>query len=178
MYQGQYLNEREVLAHDRFALDSLTELTKLMRDSINAFTGNRKSYSYLVKMDQEMRRQALLYLAMEKKESLLVAQEYLSYNAFLMLDLVRAEQEIIDHRLNHSKEIEKVLKETYGPESRFLAQDMTALGKIRNLRQGYLTKMMNNKYNRSIRVYTIIISNARTWKSTYKQKLKNLQMHV
>lgn len=178
MYEGQFLNEWKITDHDRYTLDSLKTLTKMMRDSINAFTGSRKSYSYLVKLDQEMKRQAPIYLSMEKKDSVLTAKDYYSYSAFIMLDLVRKEQEIINYRLERSKEIEKVLKEQFGPESKYLGSDMKALGSIRNMRQAYLTKMMNNKYNRSIKVYSIIVSNAKTWKSTYRQKLKNMQMRV
>ena len=178
MHEGQFLNEWQITEHDKYALDSLKTLTKMMRDSINAFTGSRKSYSYLVKLEQELKRQAPIYLAMEKKDSILTAKEYHAYNAFIMLDLVRAEEEIVDYRIEHSKAIEKALKEQFGPESKNLGADMKALGSIRNMRQAYLTKMMNNKYNRSIKVYTIIVSNAKTWKSTYRQKLKNLQMRV
>jgi len=149
-----------------------------MRDSINAFTGNRKSYSYLVKLDQEMKRQTPIYLALEKKDSVLMAKDYQAYNAFIMLDLVRAEQGIIDYRLQYSKAIEQAMKEVFGQESRNLGTDMKTLGSIRNMRQAYLVKMMNNTYNRSVRVYSIIVSNAKTWKSTYRQKLKNMQIRV
>lgn len=178
MYEGEFLNEWKITKHDKYALDSLKLLTTMMRDSINAFTGNRKSYSYLVKLDQEMKRQTPIYLALEKKDSVLMAKDYQAYNAFIMLDLVRAEQGIIDYRLQHSKVIEQAMKEVFGRESRNLGTDMKTLGSIRNMRQAYLVKMMNNTFNRSVRVYSIIVSNAKTWKSTYRQKLKNMQMRV
>ncbi|MFN6014112.1 MAG: hypothetical protein ACK47F_05420, partial [Flavobacteriales bacterium] len=114
----------------------------------------------------------------EKRDSALVAKDYQAYNAFIMLDLVRAEQGIIDYRLQYSKAIEQAMKEVFGQESRNLGTDMKTLGSIRNMRQAYLVKMMNNTYNRSVRVYSIIVSNAKTWKSTYRQKLKNMQIRV
>jgi hypothetical protein len=177
LYEGQFMNEWKITEKDAQVLDSLTQLTNFMRDSINSFMGSRKSYNYIVKLDQEIRKQVPIWNVLEKKDSVLIAADYLKYANFLVVDLMKTEREIIDYRLSRSVEIEQALKDIYTFEGRYLGQDMKSLSYLKTMRQAYLTKMMNNKYNRSIKVYTIIVNNAKNWKKTYKQKLKNLDQY-
>lgn len=177
-YEGVFLNEKAIQEKDRQVVDSLTILTSIMRDSINAYLSSRPSFSYILKLDQEIKKQTNSYLAMEKKDSLFNATENLRYANLMLWDLLEKEKEIINERLERSMEIENALRNQYIFHARELGQDMKDLSFIRTQRQAYLTKMMNNKFNRSIRVYTIIVNNAKNWKRNYKAKLKTLDQQI
>lgn len=177
-YKGVFLNERAIEEKDRQVVDSLSILTKIMRDSINGYLSNRPSFSYIIKLDQEIKKQNNMYFAMEKKDTSFHADENLKYANLLFLDLLKKEKVIINDRLERSVEIENALRNQYVFHARELGQDMKDLSFIRIQRQAYLTKMMNNKFNRSIRVYSIIVNNAKNWKRNYKAKLKTMDQQI
>jgi hypothetical protein len=177
-YEGVFLNEKALLEKDRQVADSLAILTGIMRDSINAYLSNRRSFSYIMKLDQEIKKQANIYLAMEKKDSVFKSTENQKYANLVLLNLLETEKEIINERLERSTEIESALRNQFVFQARELGQDMKDLSFIRTQRQAYLVKMMNNKFNRSIRVYTIIVNNAKNWKRNYKAKLKALDQQI
>lgn len=178
LYAGRFLNEEKILQKDEDVLDSLILLNDHLRDSINTYLGSRKSYAYTLKLNQEINKQAPLWIALEKKDSLIKASEYQAYSEYVLSELVKSEKEIIVDRLARSVEIERALNATFRNEAKELGLDMKDLTYIKNMRQAYLLKMMNNKYNRSIKVHLMLINNAKSWKGLYKTKLRNLEERV
>lgn len=175
---GRFLNEEKILQKDQEVLDSLILLNDHLRDSINLFLASRKSYAYTLKLNQEINKQAALWNALEKKDSLVDASAYQAYSESILSDLIKVEKEIIEYRLDRSVDIETAMNVTFRNETKEIGLDMRDLTYIKNMRQAYLTKMMNNKYNRSIKVYQMLINNAKSWKGLYKTKLKNLEERV
>jgi len=145
LYAGRFLNEEKILQKDQEVLDSLILLNDHLRDSINSYLGSRKSYAYTLKLNQEINKQAPQWIALEKKDSLVTAEEYQAYSSFVLSELVKTEKEIIDDRLARSYEIETALNMTFRNEAKELGLDMRDLTYIKNMRQAYLLKMMNNK---------------------------------
>jgi hypothetical protein len=84
------------------------------------------------------------------------------------------EQKIIENRVEVSREIESELKYYFKPQFKDMMEYFKSISKIKAERQAYLIKMLNNKYNRSIRVYTLIVANAKKWKANYTSRIKIL----
>jgi hypothetical protein len=175
MFEGMYLNEREFLKNDGKLIDTATCLTALMRDSINGYLGSRKSFVLLQKMDQQIKLQEKKWALIKKNDSLVPTKNYLSYLYGLENELMQEEQTIIENRVEVSQEIESELKYYFKPQFTDMMEYFKSISKIKSERQAYLTKMLNNKYNRSIKVYTIIVANAKKWKANYVSRLKILK---
>jgi hypothetical protein len=174
MFEGMYLNEREFLKNDGKLIDSATCLTALMRDSINGYLGSRKSFVLLQKMDQQIKLQEKKWALIKKNDSLVPTKNYLSYLYGLENELMHEEQKIIENRVETSREIESELKYYFKPQFTDMMEYFKNISKIKAERQAYLIKMLNNKYNRSIRVYTLIVANAKKWKANYTSRIKIL----
>lgn len=175
MFEGMYLNEREFLKQDEKLLDSASCLTRLMRDSINGYLSSRKSYVLLQKMDQQIKLQEKKWALIMKNDSLVPAKKYLSYLYGLENKLMLSEQEIIKNRIDVSRELEVELKNTFKPQLTSVMEYFKIVSKIKSDRQVYLTKMLNNHYNRMIRVDSTIVENAKKWKANYVARLKILK---
>jgi hypothetical protein len=174
MFEGMYLNEREFLQNDGKLIDSASCLTALMRDSINGYLGSRKSFVLLQKMDQQIKLQEKKWALIKKNDSLVPTKNYLSYLYGLENELMHEEQKIIENRVEVSREIESELKYYFKPQFKDMMEYFKSISKIKAERQAYLIKMLNNKYNRSIRVYTLIVANAKKWKANYTSRIKIL----
>lgn len=174
MFEGMYLNEREFLKNDGKLIDSASCLTALMRDSINGYLGSRKSFVLLQKMDQQIKLQEKKWALIKKNDSLVPTKNYLSYLYGLENELMHEEQKIIENRVEVSREIESELKYYFIPQFTDMMEYFKSISKIKAERQAYLIKMLNNKYNRSIRVYTLIVANAKKWKANYSSRIKIL----
>lgn len=174
MFEGMYLNEREFLKNDGKLIDSASCLTALMRDSINGYLGSRKSFVLLQKMDQQIKLQEKKWALIKKNDSLVPTKNYLSYLYGLENTLMLEEQKIIENRVEVSREIESELKYYFKPQFTDMMEYFKIVSKIKTDRQAYLTRMLNNKYNRSIRVYTLIVANAKKWKANYTARIKIL----
>ena len=175
MFEGNYLNEEEVLANDRAVVESFKQLTGLMRDSVNTYLGVRKSMQLIQLMDQKIKLQEKSWALIKKNDSLVPTKNYLSYLYGLENKLMEEEQKIIQERVTVSKDIEKQIQADIQPLILDLALFYKDVSGIKSDRQAYLTKMLNNKYNRSIKVYTIIVANAKKWKANYVSRLKILK---
>jgi hypothetical protein len=175
MFEGMYLNEREFLKNDGKLIDSASCLTRLMRDSINCYLASRKSFVLLQKMDQQIKLQEKKWVLIKKTDSLVPTKNYLSYLYGLENELMLVEQTIIENRVAFSREIESELKNNFKPQFTDMMQYFKIVSKIKTERQAYLTQMLNNKYNRSIRVYMLIVANAKKWKASYVARLKILK---
>jgi Asp-tRNA(Asn)/Glu-tRNA(Gln) amidotransferase C subunit len=90
-------------------------------------------------------------------------------------ELMLEEQQIIENRVAFSRQIESELKNNFKLQFNDMMQYFKIVSKIKTERQAYLTQMLNNKYNRSISVYTLIIANAKKWKANYVSRLKILK---
>jgi 3-methyladenine DNA glycosylase AlkC len=86
-----------------------------------------------------------------------------------------SEQEIIKNRIDVSRELEVELKNTFKPQLTSVMEYFKIVSKIKSDRQVYLTKMLNNHYNRMIRVDSTIVENAKKWKANYVARLKILK---
>ena len=155
-------------------IDSASCLTALMRDSINGYLGSRKSFVLLQKMDQQIKLQEKKWALIKKNDSLVPTKNYLSYLYGLENTLMLEEQKIIENRVEVSREIESELKYYFKPQFTDMMEYFKIVSKIKTDRQAYLTRMLNNKYNRSIRVYTLIVANAKKWKANYTARIKIL----
>lgn len=177
-YEGTFLNERDLLEQDRKANDSLLLVNAILRDSLNTLLTNRSSYAYLLKLDNELFTQ-LKYLKDEmQKDSSFHAWGYRDYIIGSQYALITDEMELIDIRLQRAEQVTMAFRTFFLNEGKELALDMKDLSYLRSQRQAYLWKMMNNKYNRSIKVYTIIVNNTKNLKKGYLAKLKMLVQNV
>jgi hypothetical protein len=175
MFEGMYLNEYEFLKNDEKLIDSASCFTRLMRDSINCYLASRKSFVLLQKMDQQIKLQEKQWALIKKTDSLVPTKNYLSYLYGLENELMLEEQQIIENRVAFSRQIESELKNNFKLQFNDMMQYFKIVSKIKTERQAYLTQMLNNKYNRSISVYTLIIANAKKWKANYVSRLKILK---
>lgn len=174
-FEGQFLNEKEFFEYEKQLIDSLKLLNSYMRDSVNAYTGNRPSFVLLTKFDKEIKAMETNWAMLQKKDSLFPAWAYYTQTKYAVYDLLVAEQTIIQKRVKQSRDIESSIRLHFKQQMKDLSLDMKDVSYIKTMRQAYLLKMLNNKYNRSIRVYTIIISNAKKWKELYTNKIKVLE---
>ncbi len=71
--------------------------------------------------------------------------------------------------------MEARIKQHFNPQMKVIAEQYKFMNRLRTLRQAYLNKMLNNKYNRSIKVYQSISTNAKNWKKNYQTRLKMLR---
>ena len=126
-------------------------------------------------MDQKIKLQEKSWALIKKNDSLVPTKNYLSYLYGLENKLMEEEQKIIQERVTVSKDIEKQIQADIQPLILDLALFYKDVSGIKSDRQAYLTKMLNNKYNRSIKVYTIIVANAKKWKANYVSRLKILK---
>lgn len=175
MYEGAFLNEQECLSNDELLLGELTSLTNFLRDSVNCFLGTRKSYALLFKMDQLIKSGELQLVNLGKKDTLFQTDIFLNYAYSVLTDLLQKEKEIINERLKNADKIENHIKNKSRFDLKEIELDMKDLVNLKTIRQAYLSKLLNNKYKRSIKVYNAVISNANKWKALYKTKLKNLE---
>lgn len=174
MNSGFFMNEYQLLATDQQIQQSLHNLNVFLRDNLNSYLSNRKSYTYLLKLDQEVKRTCHkldeLYQSKRIEDPTTIKS---ALNTHLM-ELALKEERLTKEKLTNSTLLENEIRDTYFVKFKDLSLDLKDLNNIRTLRQAYLTKMMNNKYNRSIKVYSILISNANKWKRDINTRLTNL----
>lgn len=175
MYQGEFLNQWEVRHSDAQLSRELVELSLLIKDSVNTILSPRSSMQMLLKMDQEIKKQQLLWKEWEQKDTTFSAGTASAFAYGLLMDAMDKELKIIEQRLALAAELESQIKQTYNPSIKKLAEHYKFMNRLRTLRQAYLNKMLNNKYNRSIKVYQSISTNAKNWKKNYQTRLKILR---
>lgn len=175
LYQGEFLNQWEVRHSDAQLSSELSKLSLLIKDSLNSILSPRSSLQMLLKFDQEIKKQQVLWKEWEKKDSTFSAESTSAYAYGLLMDGMDQEIRIIDQRLVYAFEMESRIKNDFTPAMKNLAENYKFMNRLRTLRQAYLNKMLNNKYNRSIKVYQSISTNAKNWKKNYQTRLKMLR---
>jgi uncharacterized protein (DUF4415 family) len=175
LYQGEFLNEWQVTSSDKKLSSSTASLSKLLKDSVNTILSPRSSYSLLLRLDQEIKQQQILWKEWERKDTSFHADLAVQYAYGLLMDGMDMERQIIQCRLEASAEMEKKIRAEINPEIKEMGLDLQDLNRLRTMRQAYLNKMLNNKYTRSIKVYQSVLTNARNWKKNYQTRLKMLE---
>jgi hypothetical protein len=175
LYQGEFLNQWEVRYSDAQLSREFIQLSLLIKDSVNTILSPRSSMQMLLKLDQEIKKQQVLWKEWEKKDSLFSAFTASSYAYGLLMDGMDQELLIIEQRIAYAAEMESRIKKDLNPQMKTVAEQYKFMNRLRTLRQTYLNKMLNNKYNRSIKVYQSISTNAKNWKKNYQTRLKMLR---
>jgi hypothetical protein len=175
LYQGEFLNQWEVRHSDAQLSKQLVQLSLLIKDSVNTILSPRSSMQMLLKLDQEIKKQQVLWKEWEKKDSTFSSAHAAAFSYGLLMDGMDQELQLIDQRLAYATEMETRIKQHFNPQMKVIAEQYKFMNRLRTLRQAYLNKMLNNKYNRSIKVYQSISTNAKNWKKNYQTRLKMLR---
>ncbi len=178
MYQGEYLNEWEVQHNDRELSRATKILNDFVRDSLNTILGNRKSYKYLVILDKEIKKQQVLLADWQKKDSCLNIDQWKAFTGTILRDAADHEFDVIENRTNKMEGLQSFYRYELNAHVQMLSKESKSLNDLRNLRQGYLYKMLNNKFNRSMLVYKAISTNAKNWKKMYRSRLKEIEKNT
>jgi hypothetical protein len=178
LYQGEFINEREVNSIDTELIRASENLKNFVRDSINTILGSRKSYLALLKLDREFKKQQLVFGELQKVDSCFQIETYKAYAGNLLSNAAQLELMLIEDRMLKMEGLKTFIRYELPAQTQMLSKESKNVSDIRALRQGYLYKMMNNKYNRSILVYKAISTNAVNWKKMYKSRLKEFEKNV
>lgn len=173
--QGEFLNQWEVRHSDAQLSGELSKLSLLIKDSLNTILSPRSSMQMLLKLDQEIKKQQVFWKEWEKKDTTFSATTASAYAYGLLMDGVDQELKIIERRLEYASEMESRIKYDFTPSMKDFTEKYKFMNRLRFKRQAYLNKMLNNKYNRSIKVYQSISTNAKNWKKNYQTRLKMLR---
>jgi len=174
LYEGQFLNEWAIRHNDKLYTHQLSVLNAFVKDSFNTVLGPRKSWSYLLRLDQEIKKQQLLWIAAAKKDSTIDLNMAMNFAYSQLMKGVDRERLIQDELLKKAEILQLYLKSSINPTIKNSYLDLQDVTKLRTMRQAYLHKMLDNKYRRSIRVHQVLITNAKTWKKSYLERKKKI----
>lgn len=175
LYQGQFLNEWSIRHNDKLYSTQLTLVNAFVKDSFNAVLGPRKSWTYLLKLDQEIKKQQVIWTAAEKKDTSINLATTMNYAYSQLMKGVDRENLIQDELIFKAKLLQENLKASINPRVKNTYLDLQDVTKLRTMRQAYLHKMLDNKYRRSIRVHQALLTNVKTWKKNYLERKKKVE---
>jgi hypothetical protein len=149
-------------------------MNAFVKDSFNAVLGPRKSWAYLLKLDQEIKKQQVLWSAAAKKDTSIDLTLAMNYAYTQLMKGVDRENLIQDELIFKAKLLQENLKTSINPRVKNTYLDLQDVTKLRTMRQAYLHKMLDNKYRRSIRVHQALLANVKTWKKNYLERKKKI----